>query len=87
MRKARGSETPYTQREGMNVRKDIEGGVELLMLDRLFRETEGWIRGSHLASMKRGATFDNTSRGRGQGRWADLRGEGSRDGLSTRSPK
>ncbi|HKH76415.1 MAG TPA: hydroxyacid dehydrogenase, partial [Rubrobacteraceae bacterium] len=51
-------------------------GVELLTLDRLFREadvvslhtpwlpeTEGLIRGSHLASMKPGATFVNTSRG------------------------
>ena len=51
-------------------------GVELLTLDRLFREadvvslhtpwlpeTEGLIQGSHLASMKRGATFVNTSRG------------------------
>ena len=50
--------------------------VELLPLDRLFREvdvislhtpwlpeTEGLIRGSHFASMKRGATFVNTSRG------------------------
>jgi phosphoglycerate dehydrogenase-like enzyme len=50
--------------------------VELLPLDQLFREadvvslhtpllpeTEGLIRGSHLASMKRGATFVNTSRG------------------------
>jgi phosphoglycerate dehydrogenase-like enzyme len=50
--------------------------VELLPLDRLFREvdvvsvhtpwlpeTEGLIRGSHFASMKRGATFINTSRG------------------------
>jgi phosphoglycerate dehydrogenase-like enzyme len=51
-------------------------GVKLLALDRLFREadvvslhtpwlpeTEGLIRGSHLASMKRGAAFVNTSRG------------------------
>lgn len=51
-------------------------GVGLLALDRLFTEadvvsvhapwlpeTEGLIRGHHLASMKRGATFVNTSRG------------------------
>lgn len=51
-------------------------GVELLTLDGVFREadvvslhtpwlpeTEGLIRGSHLASMKRSATFVNTSRG------------------------
>ncbi|MGH3144251.1 MAG: NAD(P)-dependent oxidoreductase [Rubrobacter sp.] len=51
-------------------------GVELVTLDRLFREadvvtlhapllreTEGLIRVSNLASMKRGATLVNTSRG------------------------
>jgi phosphoglycerate dehydrogenase-like enzyme len=51
-------------------------GVELMALGRLFREadvvslhtpwlpeTESLIQGSHLASMKRGATFINTSRG------------------------
>jgi phosphoglycerate dehydrogenase-like enzyme len=51
-------------------------GVEMMTLDRLFREadvvslhapwlpeTEGLIRGSHLASMKRDATLVNTSRG------------------------
>ena len=51
-------------------------GVELLALERLFQEadvvslhtpwlpeTEGLIRNSHLASMKRGATLVNTSRG------------------------
>lgn len=51
-------------------------GVELVALDRLFKEadvvslhvpwlpeTEGLIRGSHLASMKQGATLVNTSRG------------------------
>ncbi|HJQ28202.1 MAG TPA: hydroxyacid dehydrogenase [Rubrobacter sp.] len=62
---------PYvTQQEASRL------GVEPMTLDRIFREadvvslhtpwlpeTEGMIQGSHLASMKPGATFVNTSRG------------------------
>ncbi|HEX2739710.1 MAG TPA: hydroxyacid dehydrogenase [Rubrobacter sp.] len=60
----------------VTIEEAAELGVELMTLDPLFMEadvvslhtpwlpeTEGMIRGSHLASMKQGATLVNTSRG------------------------